>query len=156
MFFYIMLILLILSIGHCSIRTLSIFCNFYSTTVLGWEPDRSRFGCLACQQIGWPVRVSGGRFAGRTDSHTGLCPIPLSKRPLNRPGRFARRPDRRFGRRANRSEHIHERGCTYCTPSGSGCIARLRKHNLGNTSPQRPSLRGQIFHGNLQSGHVRT
>ena len=29
---------------------------------------------------------------------TGLCPIPLSKRPLNW---LARRPDRRFGRRAN-------------------------------------------------------
>ena len=36
--------------------------------------------------------MSAGRFAGRTDSQTGLCPIPLSKRPLNRPGRFARRP----------------------------------------------------------------
>ena len=38
---------------------------------------------------------------------TGLCPILLFKHPLNRPGRFARRPDRRSGRQANRSERIY-------------------------------------------------
>ena len=51
--------------------------------------------------------MSAGRFAGRKDSQTGLCPIPSPKILLNRPGRFARRPDTRFGRRANRSEHIY-------------------------------------------------
>ena len=78
-FFYIILIPLILGISHRSIRTLSIFRNFYSITCVGMGT------------------VSDGRFAGRADSQTGLCPIPLSKSLLNRPGRFARRPDRRFG-----------------------------------------------------------
>lgn len=36
-----------------------------------------------------------------------LCPIHSPTILLNRPGRFARRPDTRFGRRANRSVHIY-------------------------------------------------
>ena len=39
---------------------------------------------------------------------TGLCPFLLSKHPLNPPGRFARRPDRSFGRQANRSGHRYK------------------------------------------------
>ena len=35
------------------------------------------------------------------------CPIPSPKALLNRPGWFSRRPHTRFGRRANRSEHIY-------------------------------------------------
>ena len=38
------------------------------------------------------------RFAGNTNNQTGLCPIHVSKQLLNRPGRFAGRPDTRFGR----------------------------------------------------------
>ena len=37
------------------------------------ESDRGRFGCLSCQQIGRPTHVPAGRFAGKTDSQTGLC-----------------------------------------------------------------------------------
>ena len=77
---------------------------------LASKSDRGRFDCRCCQQIGRPIHVSAGRFAGSTDSQTGLCPIHVSKQPLNRPGRFARRPDTRFGRLANRSEHMY---CTY-------------------------------------------
>ena len=61
------------------------------------KSDRGRFGCLSYLYIGRPVRVSAGRFAGRKDSQTGLCPILSPKILLNRPGRFARRPDTRFG-----------------------------------------------------------
>ena len=39
------------------------------------ESDGGRFGCLSCQQIGWPTHVPAGRYAGRSDSQTGLCPI---------------------------------------------------------------------------------
>ncbi len=78
------------------------------------KSDRGGFGCLSCQHIGRPVRVSTGQFGGRKDSQTGLCPIPSPKILLNRPGRFARRPDTRFGRQANRSEHIY---CCNVLPS---------------------------------------
>ena len=39
------------------------------------ESDRGRFGCLSCQQIGRPTHVPAGRFAGKTDSQTGLFPV---------------------------------------------------------------------------------
>lgn len=58
------------------------------------ESDRGLFGCLFYEQIGLPVRVSAGRFAGRTDSQISLCPILLSKRLWNRLGRFDHWPDR--------------------------------------------------------------
>ena len=91
----------------------------------GRNPDRGRFGCLSCQHIGRPVRVSAGRFVGRTDNQTGLCPILLSKHPLNRPSRFACRPDRRFGRQANRSEHIQTNNCSDRFSSPADLISRL-------------------------------
>lgn len=45
------------------------------------------------------------RFTRRTVEQRGLCPIRCPKNLLHRPGRLASRPDSRFGKRANRSEH---------------------------------------------------
>lgn len=53
-----------------------------------------------------PSIESAGRFITRlTAKQTGLCPTYYSKDLLDRPGPFAHRPDQRFGRLANRSEH---------------------------------------------------
>ena len=100
-FFCTILIPLILLVIAAYVRS-SISCNFYyigSTNCTGGE-NRTEV----------PV---AGRFAGKTDSQTGLCPILLSKHPLNRPGQFARRPDRRFGRQPKPfGTHTHYQKCS--------------------------------------------
>ena len=111
MFFFIVLIPLILGISHRSIRTLSVFCNFYSITCIGmgigqrpvWlpvlpanRPAGTRVGRPICWQ---------GRQPNRPLSDS-LVQTPIeSARPVCSPAGQAVRPGRTRGPAGEQTVH---------------------------------------------------
>lgn len=70
------------------------------------SPENMEYLLCCTFLVSSPSIESAGRFITRlTAKQTGLCPTYYSKDLLDRPGPFAHRPDQRFGRLANRSEH---------------------------------------------------